>query len=230
MIRLGDNVASVWKPFLTTATAQWNAANNIDFVPVVGTTTPTTCSAKYGTVQVCSGNYGATGWLGYASVWLGAGFIVQSTVKLNDYYFGQAYYNTNAWRAMTTCQEVGHTLGLAHTNEVRSNLNTGSCMDYTSDPSGLIGGANGTLANTGPNAVDFAALDGIYATTNPTQLFQTRPTAIASHSFAIDGYEDVDTYDEISGSVPEPASWALMIVGFGLTGAAMRRRPVAYTA
>ena len=28
-----------------------------------------------------------------------------------------------------------------------------------------------------------------------------------------------------SGGVPEPASWALMIVGFGLTGAALRRRP-----
>jgi PEP-CTERM motif len=26
------------------------------------------------------------------------------------------------------------------------------------------------------------------------------------------------------GGVPEPASWALMIAGFGLTGAAMRRR------
>lgn len=34
----------------------------------------------------------------------------------------------------------------------------------------------------------------------------------------------------ISGSVPEPASWALMIVGFGLTGAAMRRRNAAVTA
>jgi hypothetical protein len=28
----------------------------------------------------------------------------------------------------------------------------------------------------------------------------------------------------LTGSVPEPASWALMIAGFGLTGAAMRRR------
>jgi PEP-CTERM motif len=26
------------------------------------------------------------------------------------------------------------------------------------------------------------------------------------------------------GGVPEPASWALMIAGFGLVGAAMRRR------
>lgn len=31
----------------------------------------------------------------------------------------------------------------------------------------------------------------------------------------------------ISGAVPEPASWTLMIAGFGLVGAAMRRRDTA---
>ena len=30
--------------------------------------------------------------------------------------------------------------------------------------------------------------------------------------------------DPIAGAVPEPASWAMLIAGFGLTGAAMRRR------
>jgi PEP-CTERM motif len=47
-------------------------------------------------------------------------------------------------------------------------------------------------------------------------------------SFAISGgagqfgFDDV-TFNE-SGAVPEPASWALMIAGFGLVGSAMRRR------
>jgi hypothetical protein len=37
----------------------------------------------------------------------------------------------------------------------------------------------------------------------------------------------VGYFNEITGNpVPEPASWALMIAGFGLTGAAMRRRRV----
>lgn len=31
---------------------------------------------------------------------------------------------------------------------------------------------------------------------------------------------------DTAGAVPEPASWAMMIGGFGLAGAAMRRRPV----
>ncbi|WP_426168547.1 PEPxxWA-CTERM sorting domain-containing protein [Sandarakinorhabdus sp. DWP1-3-1] len=34
-------------------------------------------------------------------------------------------------------------------------------------------------------------------------------------------------FSAVSGAVPEPSSWALLIAGFGLTGAAMRRRRVA---
>jgi hypothetical protein len=34
----------------------------------------------------------------------------------------------------------------------------------------------------------------------------------------------------VSGSVPEPATWALMLGGFGLAGVALRRRPVAIAA
>jgi hypothetical protein len=40
-------------------------------------------------------------------------------------------------------------------------------------------------------------------------------------SFAIN---QVSLTDTIAGGVPEPASWALMIGGFGLAGAALRRR------
>ncbi len=36
--------------------------------------------------------------------------------------------------------------------------------------------------------------------------------------------------DGASGAVPEPVSWALMVVGFGLVGAAARRRTTALTA
>lgn len=219
VIGLGDNVSSAWDSYVTKAASQWSAAPNIDFVEVPGSVTGSACTASYGSVQVCSGNYGANGWLGYASVWTSGGFIVQATVQLNDYYFSSAKYNTAAWRAMTACQEIGHTLGLAHTNTVRTDLNTGSCMDYTNDPTGKLG-TNGTKANIAPNSVDFAALAGIYAKLDTTQLPYTKPDHFTGHGLDLDGF-DTDIHISL---VTEPATWGLLIAGFGMTGTAMRRR------
>lgn len=216
-IRIGDNVSAVWKPYLTAAATQWSASTFIDYIPVAGTSSASTCTSVYGTVQVCSANYGATGWLGYTSVFLGGGFISKATIKLNEYYFGQTKYNTAAWRAQTVCHEAGHALGLSHTNDVRTDVNTGSCMDVTNDPSGLTGSF--LRANTAPNAVDFSALTGIYATLNGTQLAQTRPM-VATSALMVEGFNEIETI----AFVPEPATWAMMIAGFGIIGGTMRRR------
>ena len=43
-------------------------------------------------------------------------------------------------------------------------------------------------------------------------------------------YTDLLVSGSISGAVPEPATWALMIAGFALVGATMRRRKVALAA
>ena len=218
-ISLGNNLSSAWSSLLAPTALAWSGANNIDLVVAAGKTNAATCGGVYGTVQVCNSNYGANGWLGYANVWLSGGFIVQGTVKLNDYYFSMARYNTAAWRQMTMCQEVGHTLGLAHTNTSRTNLNTGSCMDYTNDPTGTTGGVNGTLANLAPNSVDFAALNGIYARVDATQLPFTRPTMLAGEGYGVD-----DHHIDSLTFVPEPSSWMMLIAGFGGIGAAMRLR------
>lgn len=204
-VKVGDNVSSVWDPFLRTAASQWSADPVIDFAVVAGTSSPGTCNPVWGTVQACSAAYGFNGWLGWAQVWTSGGFIVQATVKLNDSYFASSKYNTAAWRAMTVCHELGHTLGLSHADNTRTNANIGSCLDLTNDPTGLTAGI-GPLANIQPGANDFRWLSTIYATPSGTQLPSTRVTLSS-------GLE-----------VPEPGIWAMLVAGFGLTGMGMRRR------
>lgn len=44
------------------------------------------------------------------------------------------------------------------------------------------------------------------------------------------GYREIDLIGTASPGVPEPASWAMLVVGFGLVGFAARRRTVSITA
>jgi hypothetical protein len=208
-IKVGMNVSAAWKPYVQTAATAWSATPNIDYILTSGKTNASSCSAVFGTLQICSGNYGATGWLGYTKAWTSGTQIVQATIQLNDYYFSQARYNTVAFRSYIACQEMGNALGLQDSNRVYSDANSGSCMDYTNDASGKLG-TNGKKANTAPSKSDMTNLARIYATPDKTQLAQTRVTAVSGNAFA--------------APVPEPASWALMLGGFGLTGMMLRRR------
>jgi len=158
-LKLGDNLSSIWKPYLSTASSDWTASSVLNTTIVAGSTTGRRCAASTGNVQVCNSTYGNTGWLGIASISLSGGHISSGTVKLNDTYFNQAQYNTAAWRQMVTCQEVGHTFGLDHQDTNFTNTNLGTCMDYTNQPAG---GSQGP-ANTHPNSHDYAELSTIYS-------------------------------------------------------------------
>jgi hypothetical protein len=61
---------------------------------------------------------------------------VQGITKLNDTYFDTSTYNKPAWRALVTCQEIGHDYGLGHQDENFETDLTTSCMDYTKWPAG----------------------------------------------------------------------------------------------
>ena len=104
-------------------------------------------------VQVCNFHYGSTGWVGIASISISGPHITQGTVKLNDTYFDTAYYNTPAWRALVTCQEIGHTFGLDHQDTDYYNANLNTCMDYSNRPE----------SNQHPNQHDYDELGLIYA-------------------------------------------------------------------
>lgn len=173
-IRLADDVSSTWDPYLVGASADWTKAAPLDTTVIQGYRNPYYCSPTYGRVEVCSYRYGYTGWLGIAQVWTSYGHVVEARVGLNDTYMSAAPYNTPAWHRLVTCQEVGHTFGLDHQDEDKTNLNLGTCMDYTRDASGTLG-TNGTLSNEHPNAHDYDELRIIYNHNDGWQLSSTAP-------------------------------------------------------
>lgn len=161
-LNLGDNVSSAWDAYLGEASRDWSLSGVLDTTVVSGRTTAKKCGMVSGRVEVCSAAYGARGWLGLATISIAGSHITAGTVKLNDtYYATGSSYDTPAWRRFVMCQEIGHTFGLGHVNEAFNDPNTGSCMDYTNDPSGTKG-TNGTLSNEHPNSHDFTMLEQIY--------------------------------------------------------------------
>lgn len=155
-VKLGDNLSSTWKSYLSTASSDWTKSSVLDTTVVAGQSN-SSCSATTGRVEVCNRTYGSTGWLGIASISITGGtHITSGTVKLNDTYFNTSQYNTPSWRQLVTCQEVGHTFGLDHQDTNFNNANLGTCMDYTNVP-------DGPPSNLHPNQHDYDELVTIYS-------------------------------------------------------------------
>jgi hypothetical protein len=184
-LQLDDNVSSTWEPYLQTTSFDWSQSSVLDTsTMIIGGTSNSTCSPTIGRVEVCSAAYGTNGWLGIAQIWVGRrSHITAGTTKVNDTYFNTATYNTPAWRNLVMCQEVGHTFGLDHQDEIFNNPNLGSCMDYTNDPDGFAGGASATdPSNEHPNQHDYDQLETIYThldkpTVSSTSAASTMPPA-----------------------------------------------------
>lgn len=172
-IRLGDSVGPAWDTYLRAAAKDWSAPAILDLVVTSSSVAPSTCKPVYGRATACSYGYGKTGWLGLGTIWTSGNHIVQATAKVNNTYFALARYNTPSWRRYVMCQELGHVLGLAHQDENSANLNLGSCMDYTSDPTGTLG-TNGTLGNLKPNTHDYKQINLAHGHLDSTQLSTTK--------------------------------------------------------
>lgn len=100
---------------------------------------------------VCNANFGATGWVGINENQIIGGRIVSSVAKMNEYYLRNGGYDH---RRFTMCHEIGHGLGLPHTDEDPYNRNLGDCLDYTDDPE----------QNVLPGEVNMAKLREMYLT------------------------------------------------------------------
>ncbi len=192
-LKLGDNVSSTWDSYLATSSSDWSQSTVLDTTIVAGSATSKQCRATSGRVEVCNGTYGNNGWLGLASISITGGtHITQGTVKLNDTYFNTAQYNTVAYRNLVMCQEVGHNFGLAHQDEIQTNPNLNTCMDYTNLPE----------SNQHPNAHDYDELVSIYSHLDTT-------TTIGSS--VAKGAKQVTN---------DPSSWGTRVEGVAHTGTA----------
>ena len=175
-LKLGDNVSTVWDGHLATASVDWSVSSVLDTAVVSGLTNPKNCKAVNGRVEACNSKYGNNGWLGMASIWISGAHITKGTVKLNDTYFNTTKYNSPAWRQLVMCQEVGHTFGLDHQDEIFNNTNLGTCMDYTNDPS----------TNQKPNQHDYDQLESIYAHLDASTTLSKTSSAGAANAADID--------------------------------------------
>jgi hypothetical protein len=157
----GKNMSLAWDVYVNAAAEDWSTSEVLNATVTVPTVAfnDRKCSPITGKVQVCNYKYGYRGWLGVAQIWLSGKHITQGTVKLNDSYFTLSTYNTPSWRAYVACQEIGHTFGLDHQDEVQTNPNLGTCMDYTNNPNPVPP----LLNNEKPNAHDYDQLVTIYS-------------------------------------------------------------------
>jgi hypothetical protein len=204
VLKLGDNVSqaistdptSNWDIYLDTASSNdanrgWDYSSVLDTNIVrPGGVAPKSCKPLNGRVDVCNAKYGTNGWLGLAGISVSGRHITKAYVKLNDTYFNRAQYNTPAWRNLVMCQEIGHTFGLDHTDEIHNNANLGSCMDYTNDPDGGAGGASATDPSNeypggdDPTTTDTVETDHDYAHLNTIYAHLDATTTISPSSAA----------------------------------------------
>jgi len=111
------------------------------------------CRAVRQAMKVCNANYGPTDWRGVNQILLQDDYIITSLAKMNDYYLE----GTNkAQKQYTMCHELGHGLGLGHSDENFHNVDLGNCMDYTERPQN----------NMHPDESNFNTLEELYGNVN----------------------------------------------------------------
>ncbi|KAL3791765.1 hypothetical protein ACHAW5_008760 [Stephanodiscus triporus] len=149
-LTLQNALDDTWQAEFEIAVDDWRESDALQLT-TERVTVDNNCNTVDGVIVVCNANFGDTGWVGINERSYRRGFIVSSVVKMNEYYLGDADFGH---RRYVMCHEIGHGLGLPHTDENPDNADLGNCLDYTFSPD----------ANMLPGDVNMAKLRGMYLT------------------------------------------------------------------
>ncbi len=149
--------------------------------------------------------------------------------------------------APLTAPDVPLVYNLFNDTNPAAGLDLAMTYLYKSDDAGFAGTVTGSTSGSWatPDAVSFiavkaanyfvlyqlatAATSGNWSTLDIP--FNRNPHGLSHIAFfSAPGGTDIGDGGGPGSAVPEPASWALMIAGFGMVGTALRRRKVAHAA
>lgn len=171
-LRVLNNLDEKWQDTFYTVINEWDngTPNSVSFQ--IERINDPYCRSVYGAMVVCNGDYGMVDWRGINELVIENGYLVASVAKLNDYYLEG---RDSALRQYVCCHELGHGLGLAHTDENEFNADLGECMDYTVNPA----------VNMHPGQTNFEALETMYGTVGGGRQIRE----LKSYSSIVDAWE-----------------------------------------
>jgi hypothetical protein len=171
-----------------------------------------------GYTYYAGGQVGLPGW----TVDAGSVDVTTNASAWSPAYEGQNGLDINGWDAGTISQSFATILGEMYTVSFAYSRNAasapnpatatvsagGSFLDVVAANDGSFGSANNFLWKTGSFT---------FVGTGNTETISLAATIPGNGGVFFDNVS-------VSGAVPEPATWALMIGGFGMAGATLRRR------